>query len=183
MSRIVSALLAALTLLLSTSPAHADWRDRLEAFWARCEVDWHRNNCWPEPFVRPDRAHVTTFNASVEAAGWHRQNLLGAHHFTPDSTALSTSGQLKVRGILTQAPHQYRTVFVERSVNRDLTAARMDAVEQYASNWLPDGLVADVQESHQFVEGSPAPMVDYINVRFRETLPVPQLPTPTGNEF
>ena len=36
----------------ATSTAQAGgWSD----FWDRFYIDTHRNNCWPEPFVRADR--------------------------------------------------------------------------------------------------------------------------------
>jgi hypothetical protein len=138
--------------------------------------DFHRNNCWPEPFVRPDQVHVSDPLARMVANGWRRQNLLGDHHFSADAQALTEAGELKVEEILRTAPPQYRTIFVQRASNRDATAARLDAVEQYATGILPENVAADVQESHLVAEGRPAVVVDAVNVRFRETQPAPQLP-------
>lgn len=138
--------------------------------------DFHRNNCWPEPFVRPDQVHVNEPLARMVANGWRRQNLLGNHHFSPDANALTEAGELKVEEILRTSPPQFRTIFVQRASNRDSTAARLDAVEQFASGLLPENITAEVQESHLVAEGRPAVVVDAVNVRFRETQPTPQLP-------
>lgn len=175
MLRIRCVLLSGLALVVVSQPLEAN---RFTEFCSRVKRDYHRNNCWPEPFNRPDRLHVQRSLAAATAAGWRRQNLLGDHHFTPDSSTLTTAGELKVRLILTQSPPQYRTVFVQRGPSRDVTAARLDAVEQWTSRQLPAGMVADVQESHLMVEGTPASTVDSINVRFHESQPIPQLPEP-----
>jgi hypothetical protein len=111
--------------------------------------------------------------------GWQHQNLLGSHHFTPDSAQLTTAGQLKVREILTLSPPAYRMVLVERGRDGDATAARIDAVETWMSSHLPEGIATDVRETHLVAEGRPADAVDAISVRFHETRPVPQLPPRT----
>jgi hypothetical protein len=169
-------------LVLSPAPrsAQADW---FKEFVERCKTDWHRNNCWPEPFVYADRAHIRGPLDAMVANGWRDQNHLGTHHFSADSATLTTSGQLKIQEILSVSPPRFRTIYVQRASSRDATAARLDAVEQYASSMLPEGGLADVRESELIAEGRPAMVVDAINVRFHETQPVPQLPKSTGDSF
>jgi len=180
MARLSAAILTVAAVIISSQTAEANW---FEHVYHQVVTDWHRNNCWPVPFVQPDRAHVARTFDAMTSAGWRQQNLLGDHHFTPDSTALTTAGQLKVREILTQGPQQFRTVFVQRGADGDATAARLDAVEQWASSHLPEGVAVNVLESDKIVEGRPAPVVDAINVRFQETQPSPQLPKPEKVKF
>ncbi|MFV2067482.1 MAG: hypothetical protein ACC645_10915 [Pirellulales bacterium] len=180
MTRLSGAILTAVAVISSSQMAEANW---FEHMYNRVTTDWHRNNCWPDPFVQPDRMHVAATLDAITASGWRQQNLLGDHHFTSDSSTLTTAGQLKVREILTQAPQQFPTARVQRGPDRDATAARMDAVEQWASGHLSEEIVANVVESDKIVEGRPAPVVDAINVRFQETQPLPQLPKPQLIEF
>ena len=58
----------------------------------------------------------------------------------------------------------------------------MAAVQQWASEHLPEGFVADVRETHLIAEGRPADAVDMINVRFQQTQPAPQLRAPAPEE-
>jgi hypothetical protein len=32
------------------------------SWWDNFKTDWRRNNCWPKPFVYPDRASVVNYN-------------------------------------------------------------------------------------------------------------------------
>ena len=184
MRRLSCALLttAAVTLLL-VSTAQGGWYDRcrdgVKQFCANCKRDFHRNNCWPQAFVAPDRSHVQGPVSLMIVQGWQQQNLLGSHHFTPDSAQLTTAGQLKVREILTLSPPAYRMVLIERGPDGDVTVARINAVETWVSSHLPEGTVAYVRETHLVAEGRPADVVDAISVRFNESRPVPQLPPRT----
>ncbi len=176
MSRATRVFAASLLLASLCSPAEANW---LTDWWHSMQRDAAANLCWPHPYVVPDRMAVgAPFHAMV-ANGWRRQNLLGEHHFAPDSTKLTQAGELKVRWILTQAPQQHRIVFVERAKDPMLTARRMDAVQQAAVRVLPVGELPLVQETHIVTEGRPAAAVDRTNLQFQETMPKPQLTTTT----
>jgi hypothetical protein len=108
--------------------------------------------------------------------GWQEQNLLGAYYFDSESGKLTTAGELKVRSVLTQSPPAFRTVFVEHGPNPEVTAARTDAVRQWATGHLADSVVVDVRESNMVARGRSAEVVDAINVKFLQTQPAPQLP-------
>ena len=72
MRRASLACLITITLLTSASTALADWHE----FWHRVKIDYHRNNCWPEPFIYADRrATRAPFQAMVNN-GWQRQTTL-----------------------------------------------------------------------------------------------------------
>lgn len=151
--------------------------------WWKCFwTDFHRNNCWPEPFVYPDRAVVCEFTSMQVVQGWQMQCLLGAAHFGSDGVTLSPSGLVKVRAIMTQYPPAHRTVFVERGWSDEITARRLESAQQaalqYAQGAAPDVLVSDLR-----LIGTPAEYVNLVNNKFMSNLPVPALPaqpTSTG---
>ena len=65
--------------------------------------------------------------------GWRRQNLLGQHHFNPDTNQLTTAGELRVQWIMTQAPPDRRNIFIERTLDGDVNAKRLAVVRDYAT--------------------------------------------------
>jgi hypothetical protein len=112
--------------------------------------------------------------------GWRRQNLLGAHHFNPDSNQLTTAGELRVQSIMTQAPVDRRNIFIERSLNVDANAARLTAVRDYATKVSTDGRTPLVEETFLISEGRPAAVVDATNIKFMQSMPAPVLPEATA---
>lgn len=142
--------------MLASAPAMA-W-DCWNNFW----TDWHRNNCWMEPFVYPDRACVgNTFEAEI-SKGWQLQCLLGDPHFEPDSSQLSPAGLAKIRAIVTQNPVQFRNVYVERGLNDELTTKRLIATQRAVASMIhspgTEVLVSDMP-----LIGSPAEQVNGVN--------------------
>jgi hypothetical protein len=141
----------------------------------RIKTGYRENVRWPSPYVCPDRMHVRApFDLMVQN-GWRRQNLLSPHHFNEDGTALSTAGELKVRWILTQAPPQFRQIFIERSIDPNVTQRRLAIAEQFAAQVTP-GEEPIVSDTNLIAEGRPASVVDAINTRFMESPPPVQLP-------
>lgn len=57
--------------------------------------DSKRRNCWPEPFVYPDRDAIRQTLAVQDNAGWERQNLLSDFHFLSGGTELTEAGRLR----------------------------------------------------------------------------------------
>jgi hypothetical protein len=152
--------------------------DRFHAFVDSVVRDTKRNNCWPEPFVRPDRYAVRAPFAVMVHNGWRRQNLLSDQHFDETTSRLNESGEIKVRWILTQAPVQHRTIYVRRALRDELTDARVENVHEYAmqvvrGDQLPAIAVTDIDPT-----GWPAANVDAIDRKWRESAPEPRLPEP-----
>jgi hypothetical protein len=140
---------------------------------------YHRNEAWPWPYVCPDRVAVREPFCMMVDNGWRRQNLLGPHHFNSDTSKLTTAGELRVQWIMTQAPPNRRSIFIERSLSPDITAQRVAVAREYAAQVTVDGQLAQVTDTHLLSEGRPASVVDATNVRFQESLPPPILP-PNG---
>jgi hypothetical protein len=168
---------AAWLLLLAAAPsAHAVWLDDTAHYIRR---GYHRNEVWPWPFVCPDRVAVREPFCMMIDNGWRRQNLLGPHHFQPETNKLTVAGELRVRWIMTQAPPNRRSIFVERSLEPEITAERIAVARDYAAQVALEGQVPQVFDTHLQSEGRPASVVDGTNVRFYESLPPPMLPPTT----
>ncbi len=140
---------------------------------------YHRNEAWPWPYVCPDRVAVREPFCVMIENGWRRQNLLGPHHFNTQTNKLTTAGELRVQWIMTQAPPNRRSIFIERSLDASITAQRVAVAREYAAQVTTDGQLAQVTDTHLLSEGRPASVVDATNVRFQESLPPPILP-PNG---
>jgi len=147
------------------------------------KTGFHRNVVWPWPYICPDRAAVRGPFAVMVRNGWRRQNLLGSYLFNPTTNQLTTAGELEVRWIMTQAPPAYRQVFIERSIDPSVTAARIAATRDYAQRISLDGQVPQVFETDLMAEGRPANVVDMTNVKFLENMPTPVLPTAAASEL
>jgi hypothetical protein len=140
---------------------------------------YHQNTAWPWPYVCPDRIAVRQPFCQMIENGWRRQNLLGTHHFNPDTNELTSSGELRVRWILTQAPPNRRNIFVERALEKDITEARLATVREFATQVTVDGMTPQVADTFLISEGRPASVVDNTFVRFQESTPPPVLPAAT----
>jgi hypothetical protein len=169
---------ALVILSAAASSANAVWMDDTAHYIRR---GYHRNEAWPWPFVCPDRVAVREPFCMMIDNGWRRQNLLGPHHFNAETNKLTTAGELRVRWIMTQAPPDRRSIFVERSLEPEITAERVAIAREYAAQVALEGQVPQVFDTHLQSEGRPASVVDGTNVRFYESLPPPMLPASTLN--
>ncbi len=162
--------------LLVAMPTGAFW---LDAFYCELENGRRENSEWPKRYVAQDRMNAhAPFDVMIEN-GWRKQNLLGRHHFNEDCTKLTEAGKLRVQWILTQPPVQHRQVFIERSLQEELTQTRIETANQFAAKVLRDGSQASIQETHIVSDGRPATTVNFVNTTFRENMPVPALPEDT----
>ena len=143
---------------------------------------YRANKMWPWPYVCPDRIAVREPFCIMVSNGWRRQNLLGPHHFNPNTNQLTTAGELRVQWILTQAPPERRNIFVERTLNQEANAERLAAVRDYGIKVSTDGREPLVAETTLMSEGRPASVVDATNVKFQQAMPAPVLPAATYNE-
>jgi hypothetical protein len=147
--------------------------------WHNYWVMWRRNNIWPEPFIYPDRASICNFNTAQINKGWEAQCLLGEPHFEADGTKLSPAGMTKLRSILTQAPMQYRNVYVQRGMTEEITAHRLAAAQQ-ASGEVMSGPVPEVLVSNMQLNSMPADYVNGVNTWFGGYMQGIAKPQPTA---
>ena len=143
-------------------------------------VGFWRNTCWPKPFVYPDRKAAFAPMDEMVYNGWRRHNLIGAHHFETQGTELNVAGKLRVEWILTQAPVHRRMIYVERSLDPQLTGSRIEAVQKFATGVAPEGPI-QVADTHIQAEVLSAATVDRTNVLFWENARTPVLPEITGD--
>lgn len=155
------------------APVQAQW---LGGVAEHTKQVWRNNNNWPRPFVFADRASVAQPMLIMVNNGWKRQNLLCDYHFEEDTGRLTSAGVLKVRSILGQTNPDRRTIYVQRAVRPDLTAARLETVQQTALRLLPPGTAPQIAQTDMDDPGRPAEDVDNINVQFSGSAPVPRLP-------
>ncbi len=163
----------------STADAQLPW---LRSFAHSVVVDFHRNNCWPEPFMQADReATRIPFNAMV-ANGWRLQNALTDHHFEPTTGRLNEAGKLKAYRILTEVPKQHRTIYVLRAKSAEETAARLDGVEKLVATYAAEGIQGNVVLSTVTPRGWPAERVDAVTRAFQASAPEPRLSAATTED-
>jgi hypothetical protein len=153
------ALVITLTLLAAAKASAGD--PNATDPWNRFWTDWHRNNCWMEPFVYPDRSSVGNFMDAQIAKGWQLQCLLGDPHFESDNSKLSPAGLMKLHMIL-QNPGLSHPVFVERSWDEGATSKRLAVVQQAVSN-LSRGPAPEVLVSNMPLNSAPADYVNNVN--------------------
>ena len=180
MRRTFLAAAAAVVVIASTQQASAVCCDDTAMY---VKQGYHANQMWPWPYVCPDRIAVREPFCIMVNNGWRRQNLIGAHHFIPETNQLNAAGQLRVQWIMTQAPPDRRSIFVERSLDQNVNNQRIAAVQEYATQVAIDGRAPQVAQTHLVSEGRPASVVDFTNTKFQQSMPLPVLPAaqPTGS--
>ena len=142
-----------LVIIACAMPVQADC---LEDFCVHVAKQIKRRNCWPKPFVCPDRHTVRVPFAIMVNNGWRSQNMLADHHFEPNQAELTESGRLKVQWIVNEAPSQHRTIYVHRTKTPELTAARVNATQDMAAQLSLHGQPTMVLETNAPAPGWPA---------------------------
>jgi hypothetical protein len=109
--------------------------------------------------------------------GWQRQNLLCEYHFSQDGRKLSQAGEYRLNWIATQAPAGRRTVFVQRGATPEITADRVDAVQQTVGRLAATGPLPRIMESDMDSSGYAGEEVDAVTNSSVKTRPDPRIPT------
>jgi hypothetical protein len=178
MRRTILAVAAAVVVVASTQQVSAVCYDDSAMY---IKQGYHANAMWPWPYVCPDRIAVREPFCIMVNNGWRRQNLLGAHHFIPETNQLNAAGQLRVQWIMTQAPPDRRSIFVERSLDQNISNQRIASVQEYSTQVAIDSRPAPVAQTHLVSEGRPATVVDFTNTKFQQSMPLPVLPASQGS--
>ena len=153
-------------------------------FWRSVATDFRRNNCWPEPFIYPNRAAVRVPFQIMVSRGWQRHNTLGQEYFDPETQQLTQAGKLKVQWIMTRAPLDRRVVYVNPGPTASATQARLAAVRQLVSAYVARDQVDEHLALTRTPEAKwPGADITTIGQRFRGAQPAPVLPQlNTGGE-
>jgi hypothetical protein len=175
MRRSFAAFATGLAVLLSAGATRGEgW---LKNGWHNFCAATQRNNAWPEAFVPMDRAATRAPFVGCVVAGWRVQNTLSDYHFEEGAGVLKESGMIKVMRIVTEAPPDFRTVFVVRANTAQLTAARIASVQEAAARYALPGDHPQVGETFVAPRGAPAYYIVDVDRSFRESTPEPRLPT------
>jgi len=170
LSTLVSACVV-VCLFTSVAGAQEGWT----GFWHRAHTDFHRVNCWPKPFVYPDRMAVRDVFAVQAANGWQAQTTLGDHHFDSESQKLNHAGQLKLQWILAATPQQHRTVFVYQPYLEKDMVARMDTVRSAVQAYSPK-MMAPIVPTAKEPPTRDGYYVNTIQTKWQQSIPAPILP-------
>ena len=154
----------------------AGWAD----FWHRASIDFHRNNCWPQPFQAQDHELTRNPLIAMTAAGWRQNNTLSDHFFSMDDQAINQAGEIKIRWIVTQAPPHRRTVFVLRGPTPESTAARVAAVQSKVDKFASAGQHPEVVVTEVIPPGASGDYFDQVDRQFKQSIPAPRLPAMEG---
>jgi hypothetical protein len=173
MARLAVAAILAAVVWVPAGTAKADWFARV---CHKFHLEKMRVRTWPHPWTEIDTESVREPFCIMTANGWRRQNTLADHHFEQGTSELSKAGMLKVEWILSAAPEQYRTIFVERVSDPETMARRMEAVQTAIGKLCLDGQPPEVQEVIVIHPGSPADYIDTIDRKYRDSIPEPRLP-------
>jgi hypothetical protein len=179
-------ILTALAAALGVAPANAEPCDcgRACSSQAASGPDWFDRNraafydnlMWPKQYVHPARRGICQSFAIMANNGWRRNNLLGKYDFDPKDEQLTDAGKAKIDWIMTQAPQQRRSIFVERAADAIRTAERIQAVQELASNAPSSAGPVNVQETNLREIPHPAGAVDAVFTGFSTNQLPPVLP-------
>jgi len=137
---------------------------------------FYDNHIWPQQYVWPSRRAICSAFETTIANGWRRNNLLSKYDFATEGEGLSEAGKIRVQRILTYAPPQRRTIFVQNGIDAAQTAERVEAVQTFASNLNMNVGPVDVRETYMQDDGRPAQTVDAMFTGFSSNQPAPVLP-------
>ena len=173
-------LLAVAASMFVSPAAQAQHASGWDTFWHNFGVSAKRMNHYPEPFIYADREAAKEPFRIMVRNGWQMQNTIGQAYFNPETQELTRAGELKVRQIVLQSPEEYRTVYVLRGNNADVTAIRVDSVQQVVARSIPSGAMPPVVETGTELRGTPGDYVDHTIRGAASSRPAPVLPTAGG---
>jgi hypothetical protein len=156
---------------------HADWH----TFWHGVHVDYQRNNVWPHPFREMAAAQTRAPFEVMTYKGWQRHNTISQELFREGDGALTSGGRVRLQGIATQSPPQYRFVLVPRAPSAEETEARIASVRSALERIYMAGPVPQVYMTDVDPGSTPGDMATQINRAWLQSLPAPKLPEPPQN--
>jgi hypothetical protein len=148
-----------------------------ENWWQRWKRDFHRNQCWPEPFIAGDRAAVVVPFQIMADNAWQRQALLSDYHFVEGTSELNDAGKNKLLWIIAKAPVQRRAVYVQRLMSDRSTAERMASVQKSMGALAPDRAPIPIYESNLGPGDWSGQQAVQTQTATEKTVPDPRLPT------
>ena len=167
--------LLSLALLVPVS-AHA-----ADTWWAGTWKGWKRefrhNNVWPEQYLDHDRSAARAPFELMVANGWRLQNTISSYHFNEQTGALNETGRLKLKSILFETPTDFRSIYVLRADDPQMTAARVKSVQEMGMGML-QGVepLPPVMITTKEPRGARGDYTNKVHTTFAESMPPPVLP-------
>jgi hypothetical protein len=134
---------------------------------------FHHAHYWPHPYSSMDEAYTRAMIDIQTNNGWTGATTLQDYHFT-DTNQLNSAGRGQLFWILTQAPPQYRTVYVSQGMSPQIAQVRLETAQIAAREFLPDGAVPIVLRAGSTF-GRPAEEIDYLRRLELQSTPRPRL--------
>jgi hypothetical protein len=173
--------LLGLALLTPSTASAENW---ISGTWNGWCAQYRANRDWPNQYLDHDRAAARAPFAAMVANGWRTQNTISSYHFNDVNGELNDTGKLKVEAILSNAPPQYRSLFVLRGGSPEQTGARIRSVQAHAEQFLQGEVPPPVLVTTREPVGAPGEYVNGVDTRRRESAVPPILPAvqrPTEN--
>jgi hypothetical protein len=135
-----------------------------------------QNAKWPEQYLDHDRSAARAPFAAMIANGWRSQNTVANYHFNEGSGELNDTGRLKVRSIVLETPVEWRTVYVLRGDQAQITDARVKSVQAYVAELSQGDVPPPVLITTVEPRGTRGDVANGVNQRFMENAPAPVIP-------
>lgn len=171
MTRLRVLLFSGLCLAVTSTSVDAGWHE----FWNRFHLDFHRNNCWPEPFESVDRKATREPFAVMVNNGWRRETTLGRAFFHPESQKLTEGGKHRVHWILTQVPEEHRRIYVSVGFHHLDIDKRMESVQSAIADLVPGAPMPEVIATNVQHHEWSGDYINEIDTKSVETIPKPRL--------
>ena len=175
MRRAFASFIGTIIILSLVAPVQADWPE----FKHKSGIDFARNNSWPHPFRGADANAVISPFEVMRNNGWREHNTVGTALFSPQQ-ALSEAGQLKIQWIVTQAPENYRVVYVKSGQSPEETSARVESVQLAVSRIIPTGPLPQILVTEIEPTTSSGAYQTLVHRALIKTTPTPRLSKFTG---
>lgn len=164
----------ALALLSTGSTQAADtWLRGTWKGWCR---EFHHNNVWPEQYLDHDRSAARAPFELMVANGWRAQNTISSYHFNEQTGELNETGRLKLRSILFETAPEYQSIYVLRSDDPKVTAARVKSVQDHTQALAQGAPTPPVLLTTIDPRGSRGDWTNGVHTRWMESAPAPVLP-------
>jgi len=147
---------------------------------------FHTAHYWPHPYNCDDRQYVKDVCELQVGNGWMVGTTLFDYHFEEeDQAVLNHAGHNHLLWILRHAPVRRRAVWVQASLDREISDARLANVELAAAEMAGEAEPPPVMLRSDTANGRPAEEIDALRQLELNTMPEPRIiyqALPSGSE-
>ncbi len=140
-----------------------------------CIQRYHTAKYWPYPYNCRDQQSMGEYVQTTVDNGWIQEATLYAYHFNEDTPELNHAGLMHLRWMLENAPEQHRVCWVQTGSNRQISDARLNAVQLTAAEMVGQENVPPVMLRVDSPTGRPAQHIDTQYRAFLKSMPEPRI--------